>query len=156
METTTQDNEKQFLPLEVLLCKNQVFIKIENDWQRLKEKQDFFLPSEFQNIIIFQVSDIQKLTNEKKASFKQYSTKKLVRVIHSNDALFFYEAHKSLPWKINKVTGIVQKQAAYSESDLIYLNNLYGINSEVHAQKTNIKRSRVRTCANTKLSTLKK
>ena len=44
MENTTQDNEKQFLSLEVLLCKNQVFIKIENDWQRLKEKQDFFLP----------------------------------------------------------------------------------------------------------------
>ncbi len=156
MENIILKEEKQFLPLEVLLYQNKVFIKIENDWQYLREGQDFFLPSNFQNIIILQVNDIKKLDDKKEKDFKQYATKELVRVTNSNNALFFYETHKSLPWKIDKLTGIVQKQAAYTENDLPYLNSLYGISNELHELKSNMKRSRVRTCANTKLSTFKR
>ena len=94
-------------------------------------------------------------TNRSPNILKHYSTNRIARIQVLEDTILLYEAHKSLPWKISKLTGLIESQAAYNEHDIPFLNQLYGISSTYVPTSTQSQR-RVRTCANTKLSSLRK
>ena len=142
--------------LEILLCDNKVFVKIENNWEYLSIKKIYTLSQEFQNVIFKSINDLEELkTNRSPNILKHYSTHRIARIQVLEDAILLYEAHKSLPWKISKITGLIESQAAYNENDISFLTQLYGIGSTYVPTSTQSQR-RVRTCANTKLSSLRK
>ena len=95
----------------------------------------------------------ERIKMYEKIELKEYVINELPK---PDKTILLYESHKSLPWIINKITGIVESQATYDERDLAYLSTLFGINTNKDAKTSNMKRSRIRTCANTKLSSLKK
>ena len=143
-------------PLEILLCQNKIFVKIENNWKYLPIKETYTLPQEFQDVIFKGVNTLEDLKNNRHPNIlKHYSTQKIARIQVLEDAILLYEAHKSLPWKINKHTGFIENQAAYSEIDLPFLTQLHGTRDTYIPTRIQNQR-RVRTCANTKLSSLKK
>ena len=143
-------------PLEILLCQNKIFVKIENNWKYLPIKETYTLPQEFQDVIFKGVSTLEDLKNNRHPNIlKHYSTQKIARIQVLEDAILVYESYKSLPWKINKQTGFIESQATYNENDIPFLTRLYGKSSANVPTITQSQR-RIRTCANTKLSSLKK
>lgn len=143
-------------PLEILIFDKHIFLKLEEEWLPLPVKQSYFLSGEYQNVILQKINNREELKCGTVSLLKTISTKKIVQVTNNDKTVLLYESHKSLPWIINKITGIVESQATYDERDLAYLSTLFGINTNKDAKTSNMKRSRIRTCANTKLSSLKK
>lgn len=143
-------------PLEILLCQNKIFVKIENNWKYLPIKETYTLPQEFQDVIFKGVNTLEDLKNNRHPNIlKHYSTQKIARIQVLEDAILLYETHKSLPWKISKLTGLIESQAACNENDIPFLTRLYG-ESGTHVPTITQSKKRIRTCANTKLSSLKK
>lgn len=150
------EEQTQVSPLEILLCDNKVFAKIENNWEYLPIKKAYTLPQEFQDVIFKGINNLEELkTNRSPNILKHYSTHRIARIQVLEDAILLYKAHKSLPWKINKHTGFIENQAAYSEIDLPFLTQLHGTR-DTYIPTSIQNQRRVRTCANTKLSSLKK
>lgn len=87
---------------------------------------------------------------------KIVETRKIVNIVPKENCVMLYEDKKSIPWKISKTNGEIIYQAAYSEKDLILLQKKYGIGLNTINHSSNTGQSRIRTCANTKLTTLKK
>ena len=143
-------------PLEILLCDNKVFVKIENNWEYLSIKKTYTLSQEFQDVIFKSINALEDLkTNRSPNISKHYSIHRIARIQVLEDTILLYETHKPLPWKISKLTGFIESQAAYNENDIPFLTQLYGISSTYVPTSTQSQR-RVRTCANTKLSSLRK
>ena len=94
-------------------------------------------------------------TNRSPNILKHYSTHRIARIQVLEDAILVYESYKSLPWKISKLTGLIESQAACNENDIPFLTRLYG-ESGTHVPTITQSKKRIRTCANTKLSSLKK
>ena len=149
------EEQTQVSPLEILLCDNKVFAKIENNWEYLPIKKAYTLPQEFQDVIFKGINTLEELkTNRSPNILKHYSTHRIARIQVLEDAILLYEAHKSLPWKISKLTGLIESQAAYNENDIPFLTQLYG-ESGTYVPTSTQNQRRIRTCANTKLSSLK-